>query len=86
MINNEQEPEQASEQASEPVNRVLMTSSCIEWAEYDSFTLALNIKFHSGPTVYSFAQFPKPKWKLFLAAPSKGKFYHQHIEGRYQRV
>ena len=60
-------------------------SKCILQAYYDDITRTLWIKFRSGaPHPYQFAGVPKAKWMGFLAAASKGTYYHQHIAGRYQ--
>jgi hypothetical protein len=70
----------------DPINpMVAMGGTCIKQAAWDPFTLTLWIEFQQGNgTIYSFKGFPKAKWQAFKAAGSKGTFYHQHIEGRYQ--
>ena len=60
-------------------------SKCISAAYYDDITKSLWINFRSNSGVsYQFIGVPKAKWSGFLAAASKGTYYHQHIAGRYQ--
>ena len=59
-------------------------STCVAAATYDSTTRRLMLRFVKGDTQYTYDGFPKPKWDGLLKAASKGTYYHQHIEGRYQ--
>jgi hypothetical protein len=67
----------------EPDDWITVNSSAVAAVAYDEFIRRLWVRFTSGPKAYQFDGFPKAKWKLFLAAGSKGAFYHQHIQGRY---
>ena len=63
---------------------VPINSSAIKEAAYDPYTLKLWIRFVKGNKTYCWIGVPKAKWELFKKAASKGTFYWQHIEGRYQ--
>jgi len=58
------------------------TSSWIAAFHYDSFSLTLWMETLTGKQ-YAFNGFPKGKWQALKAAQSKGKFFDQHIKGRY---
>lgn len=57
-------------------------SDCIERAAYSGGTLLL--LFAKGSKVYQYDGVPLEVWMDFLAAPSKGIFYHLHIKGKYR--
>jgi hypothetical protein len=59
-------------------------STCLAAASYDSTLSRLKLRFVQGDTTYTYDGFPKAKWAGLLKASSKGTFFHQHIEGRYQ--
>lgn len=69
-----------------PDDWVSVSSSAVKEVAYDPYTRRLWVRFTSGPKAYAFDGFPPAKWKLFLAAGSKGTFYHQHIQGRYRAL
>ena len=55
-------------------------SSAIRTVDYDGYTLT--VQFHSG-RVYSHAGVPQSVYDAFMSAASKGRYYNQHIRGRY---
>lgn len=64
---------------------VEVESTCVRRMHFDEFTGRLWLVFVGGDgTPYPFDGFPKQKWKLWLVAPSKGKFYHAHVKDRYR--
>ena len=64
---------------------VEVQSTCVRRMWYDEFTGRLWLVFVEGNgKPYPFDGFPKQKWKLWLAAPSKGKFFHAHVKDRYR--
>lgn len=64
---------------------VPMGGSCIKEASFDPYTLILWIRFVEGDgKAYMFRGFMKSRWDDFKKAPSKGKYYHKFIKGRYR--
>jgi len=61
---------------------VPVLSTDLSHARYDPDAGVLRIRFHSGG-VYEYYGVPRRAYDLLLAAPSKGKYFHQHIKGRY---
>ena len=49
---------------------------------HNSKTLEMHIHFISGG-LYAFYNVPISLYGQLMNAPSKGKFFHQHIRGRY---
>lgn len=60
-------------------------SSNIDSVGYDSEENILQIKFKSGG-IYNYHNVPKRIYTTLLAAPSKGKFFHQEIKGNFKYV
>jgi len=65
-----------TEQAEEPKKQ---TSTMMEEPTFDAKTKTLTITFKKGGT-YTYPGFPEDKFNEFIAAPSWGKWYHQHKE------
>ena len=42
----------------------------------------LEVHFHSS-SVYQYLHVPETVLRLFLSAPSKGQFVHQHLKGKF---
>lgn len=59
------------------------SSSWIAAFHYDGVTQRLWMKTKAGKA-YLFSGFPLGKWKALKAAPSKGKFFDQHLKGSYK--
>lgn len=55
-------------------------SSAFSRIEYKDGSLILTF---SGGSTYSYYNVPESVYKDILAAPSKGKFYHEHIKDQY---
>ena len=55
-----------------------LASSCLAKAFYQEDLSTLQIHFHNG-SVYNYSGLPRPIFDAFLAAPSKGSFFHRHI-------
>lgn len=49
---------------------------------YEAKAGTMEVEFRSG-TVYQYLGVPVNKYQEFLAAPSKGKYFHLHIRDRY---
>ena len=65
------------------MDRVSVTSSNLASVGYDPETLTLEIEFHSG-SVYQYFKVPLALHSRLMAARSLGRFFHKHIEDRYQ--
>ena len=59
-----------------------MPSSVISKVSYDAKTAMLRITFVSG-TVYDYMDVPSEVYKEMMASFSKGKYFNEHIKGRY---
>lgn len=58
-------------------------SSAISAIGYDSSTQQMVIRF-KGSGNYTFYNVPPHIFSEFMAASSKGSYYHRYIEGRYR--
>ena len=63
----------------EVMNEEDIDSTAIESFEYDPKSSVLTIWFKNGEKGYDFPDVPKSVVEKFIAAPSKGEFYHQVI-------
>jgi hypothetical protein len=61
----------------EPVN-----SEAIRAIGYEVTSGILEVEFHKGP-IYRFEGVPEFLYRGFMAAKSKGKFFHTRIVNRY---
>lgn len=61
----------------EPVSPV---SSMIAEIGYDRKMQTLRVVFHKNGAVYDYPTFPERDWDAFLAAESKGKYFHRAIK------
>ncbi|MBE7217585.1 MAG: KTSC domain-containing protein [Caulobacteraceae bacterium] len=59
-----------------------MDSSAIAALAYDAAARRLSIRFRSGQA-YGYAEVAPSVFAAFLAADSKGRFFHAEIDGRY---
>jgi KTSC domain-containing protein len=59
-----------------------MPSSVIRHFKYDPARRALQIKFVTGK-VYLYLNVPGDVFEQFSLAPSKGRFFNEHIRDRY---
>lgn len=57
-------------------------SSALKRYAYEPATQTLFIQFPSGNT-YAYPEVSTDTWAQFQAAESKGRFYGQHIKGKY---
>ena len=64
------------------VMRFRLVSSTISEAVYHPTSLILEVCFHSGH-VYRYSGVPKDIVDDFLTASSVGRFYNQHIKGKF---
>ena len=64
---------------------VPVESSNIESIGYDQPGRTLHVKF-KGSGLYKFGGVSEAEHKLLMAAPSKGKHFRQHIQGKYHPV
>jgi hypothetical protein len=61
---------------------VTVASTCIRDVAYNGATEELYITFTSGG-MYTYSDVPYEVVKGLTEAPSKGRYMHQHILGRY---
>jgi hypothetical protein len=64
------------------IERQKVTSSDIASIGYDDASGTLEIEFHAT-SVYRYFSVPKDIYEGLLATPSPGKYFLQHIKGRY---
>ncbi|MEO1020142.1 MAG: KTSC domain-containing protein [Pseudomonadota bacterium] len=60
-----------------------VTSTAIEWVDYDASRQIMLIRFRSGPVTYSYYGVPRHVYEGFLNARSKGEYFHNQIEPFY---
>lgn len=59
-----------------------MDSTAVAALAYDAADEILRVRFRSGQA-YAYADVPAAVFAAFLAAPSKGRFFHAEIDRRY---
>ena len=64
------------------MEKVKVRSSNIEAIGYDAATKELEIDFQGG-TSYTYSGIPKELHEQFMAAESKGKFFHVNIRSKF---
>ena len=64
------------------MNRTKVTSSNIASIGYDSETEVLEIEFLAG-SVYQYDSVPREEYDGLMLASSHGRYFRQHIRGRY---
>jgi hypothetical protein len=65
--------------------REYVTSTSVEWIEYDASARTLEIAFESGG-VYRYLDVPAAICERFRAAESKGRFVNELVKPRYRYV
>lgn len=60
-----------------------VNSTAIYRIEYDPATRRLHIWFRASGGPYTYYGVPEGVYEAFLAAPSKGTFFADHIRDRY---
>ena len=64
------------------MQRTQVTSSDIASIGYEGNVL--EIKFHSGKSVYQYFQVPEQEYNELMNAQSHGKYFNQNIKNKYQ--
>jgi len=64
------------------MTRQPVSSSDISSIGYDVKSQTLEIEFHSGG-IYQYYGVSQSLYKGLMNAPSHGKYFHQHIKGKY---
>ena len=64
------------------MERQYVNSSMIESIGYDVSSCILEVEFKGG-VVWEYPNFPEYLWNEFLAADSKGKFFHAYIRNQF---
>ncbi len=59
-----------------------VSSSAISHIGYDSITKQMKVTFKQGIT-YDYCGVPKHIYEAFVSAQSIGRYYHTHIEDKY---
>lgn len=62
---------------------VLLESSNLEAASYNTITNELDIQFKGG-SIYRYSDVPESVYQDLLDADSHGKFFHTNIKGMYE--
>jgi hypothetical protein len=65
--------------------REYVTSTSVEWIEYDASARTLEIGFASGG-VYRYLDVPPAECERLRAAESKGRFVNEVVKRRYKYV
>lgn len=65
--------------------REYVTSTSVEWIEYDASARTLEIAFESGG-VYRYLDVPPPICDELRAAESKGRFVNETVKPHYRCV
>ena len=65
-----------------PIERQPVVSSDIASIGYDEATETLEIEF-KATGIYRYFSVPKPVFEELSTTPSPGKFFLQHIKGKY---
>jgi hypothetical protein len=60
-----------------------VSSSVLRSIGYDPERHFLDVEFHDGD-VYRYADLEADVYEAFMAAPSKGRFFNQHIRYGYE--
>ena len=60
-----------------------VSSRAIRSLGYDESSMTMVIEFTSGSQSYTYCGVPKSVFSAFLAAGSKGTFYHDYIKDNY---
>ncbi len=66
-------------------NRIILRevqSSNISAIGYDEPSNTLFVEFHGG-ALYEYTDFPKDLFEAFKVSPSKGKFFHSMVKGKF---
>lgn len=63
-------------------NMIKLNSSNIDSVEYNKENSVLSILFVGGG-LYNYSGIPASVFQSLINAPSKGKFFHQHIKDIY---
>lgn len=60
-----------------------VTSTAISQIEYDPSSQQMFVTFRDSGRTYTFCRVPQHVYESFLAAPSKGEFFNDHVKDRY---
>jgi hypothetical protein len=72
----------AGEEAPAAIQRTAVTSTSLTSVGYDRAGQVLEVEFRSG-AVYRYLAVPERIHRELLAAESKGRYFSQHIRGRF---
>jgi len=60
----------------------MVLSTEIEWIGYEQKRHMLQVEFLTG-SIYQYDRVPHTVYKEFLEAPSHGRFFEDHIKGKF---
>ena len=63
-----------------------VNSTAIAQIEYNSSSHRLQIWFRESGGPYTYFNVPEKAYLAFLASPSKGQYFNDHIRDRYSRA
>jgi hypothetical protein len=64
---------------------MVVDSSSLRSIGYDAPSLTLEVEFRNG-TVYRYVNVPTKLWASFRAAPSKGRFFQDHVRDQFETM
>jgi lysyl-tRNA synthetase class 2 len=67
------------------IRRVPVESKALAAVGYSKRLRALEIEFRNG-AIYRYLDVPRPIHNELLSAPSKARFYHEKIRGKYRAL
>lgn len=67
------------------MNRQTVASSAIQSVGYDADKRLLEVETRTHGT-WTYRDVPLTTWHFFMAAPSKGLFYYQHIKNQFSLI
>lgn len=65
------------------MHRINVESSNLKSMGYDQGSMLLEIEFNDG-CIYHYYNLPLDVYQGLMSAPSHGKYFNQHIMGRYR--
>ena len=69
-----------------PVKQIPVSSSIIQSATHDPDERKLYIKFHNTDKIFEYHPVSEHDVTMFMAAKSKGSFYHQQIKHKLKNT
>lgn len=65
------------------MTRQIIISTGLKSVGYDTIAHVLEVELQSGP-IYRYFDVPLPVYEALISAPSKSRFYHENVAGKYE--